>query len=60
MDHYIRANPVHTTEQYYDNATNEVHMNNSTGEWFRTVQRLQKGKDALSHPPSSTSFSNEL
>ena len=32
----INANLVHAIDHLYDNAINAVHMNGSTGEWFRT------------------------
>ena len=39
----IRADPVCTTQQHYDNATSEVQMNGSMGEWFRTAYGVRHG-----------------
>ena len=54
----VNANLVQTIEQFYNKATSAVQMNSSTGEWFR--KEFESGKDAFSHPHSSTSFSNGL
>ena len=39
----INANPVRAIEHLYDNAISAVHMNGSTGEWFRTTVGVGQG-----------------
>ena len=39
----INANLVRAIEHLYDNAISEVHMNGSTGEWFRTTVGVRQG-----------------
>ena len=39
----INANLVRAIEHLYDNAISAVHMNDSTGEWFRTTVGVRQG-----------------
>ena len=39
----INANLAHPIEQLYDNAIRAVQMNDSTGEWFRTIAGVRQG-----------------
>ena len=39
----INANLVRAIEHLYDNAISAVHMNGSTGEWFRTTVGVRQG-----------------
>ena len=39
----INANLVRAIEHLYDNAISVVHMNGSTGEWFRTTVGVRQG-----------------
>ena len=39
----IGVNRVRTIEQLYDNATSAVQMNDSIGEWFRTIIGVRQG-----------------
>ena len=39
----INAKLVRAIEHLYDNAISEVHMNGSTGEWFRQTAGVRQG-----------------
>ena len=39
----INANLVRAIEHLYDNDISAVHINGSTGEWFRTTARVRQG-----------------
>ena len=42
-EYNINANLVCAIEHLYDNAFSAVHMNGSTGEWFRTTVDVRQG-----------------